>query len=246
MNNLLITASQSDLANILARRAKERRGFRVITTSRSEHSPATTENHQHLSGVDLVSEVSLQRLAQSADAFFDGPFGVVHFAGNYWKHKPLVHTSFDEVKGMVESHYLSLVGVAKFLTPVLIKKGGGRLVAMSCNSVAYNYPDLSPFTAPKAAIESFIKSYANEYAEFSIAATGIALPTMRTPKVLDDKTEGDHENYIDPEEFARIVLDQVLPESRYSTGNTMRLIKYSSTFYNKSYFDRNPRHDPIR
>jgi NAD(P)-dependent dehydrogenase (short-subunit alcohol dehydrogenase family) len=146
---------------------------------------------------------------------------------------------------MMESHYLSLMGVARFLTPILLKKGGGRLLAMSCNSVAYNYPDLSPFTAPKAAIESFIKSYANEYAEFSISATAVALPTMRTPKVLDDKTDGDHENYIDPEEFASIVLDQLLPQSPYLTGNTVRLVKYSRTFYHSSYFDRNPRLHPI-
>jgi NAD(P)-dependent dehydrogenase (short-subunit alcohol dehydrogenase family) len=246
MKNILITAATSDLAKALLEKAVAKGDINLITTSRKYNVRQAAPNHRHIDDIDLTDEPCLEKLARVVDSEFDGPFAIVHFAGNYWKHKPLISTSFSEIRSMMESHYLSLLGVARFLTPILLRNGGGRLLAMSCNSVAYNYPDLAPFTAAKAAIESFIKSYSNEYAEFAISATAVALPTMRTPKVLQDKTDGDNDNYIDPDEFASIVLDQLLPQSGYLTGNTIRLIKYSHTFYNKSYFERNPRLHPIK
>lgn len=246
MIRLLVTAASSDLGSALIAEMSARNDIALLTTSRKKIVPSAGPNHLHLSNIDLVTEKDLKKIASKANTFFDGPFSIVHFAGNYWHHKPLIHTDFSEIRELMESHYLSLCGIARFLTPVLLKKGGGRLIAMSCNSVSYNYPDLSPFTAPKAAVESFIKSFANEYAEFGITATAIALPTMRTSKVVSDKIVGDHANYISPNEFAGLVLEEIVTQSRYVTGNTVRLIKHSPTFYHESYFQRNPRNLQIK
>jgi NAD(P)-dependent dehydrogenase (short-subunit alcohol dehydrogenase family) len=98
-----------------------------------------------------------------------------------------------------------------------------------------------PFTASKAAVESFVKSFANEHAEFGISACALALPTIRTAKVLKEKLTGDHKNYITPEELADYILDHVLIQPHEVNGNVFKVFKHSRTFYHKSYYQRNPR-----
>jgi NAD(P)-dependent dehydrogenase (short-subunit alcohol dehydrogenase family) len=123
----------------------------------------------------------------------------------------------------------------------MMKNRAGRLIAFSCNSVGYSYPDMSPFTAAKAAVEAFIKCYSNEYAPQGISSTAIALPTMKTDEILAEKPDGDHENYIAPEELSGFIVRNVLSQPAIATGNVMRLINPSPTFYGLGYFERNPR-----
>jgi NAD(P)-dependent dehydrogenase (short-subunit alcohol dehydrogenase family) len=198
-------------------------------------------NVKWLSGIDLTVEASLEGLAKAVSEEFSEPFSVIHCVGNFWVHRPLVETSFSEIVAMVNSHVVTLFGAARYLTPLMIKSGGGRIVAFSCNSVVYSYPDMSPFTASKAALESFIRCHANEYAEFGITSCALALPTIRTAAVLDEKPTGDHKNYITPDELANTIVSDVLAQSHIISGNVIKLFKHSPTFYNSSYYQRNPR-----
>jgi len=243
--NILITGVSSDLGRNLFNHIRNNKAYNILTTSRSttEIEKCKGANRIHLSGIDLTCEKDLKTLSHSVKNFFNDYFSIVHFAGDFWRHKPLINTSFDEIKQMINSHYLSMCGVAHTLTPIMIQKGGGRIVAFSCNSVGYNYPDLSPFTSAKAAIESFLKCYSNEYSPYNISSTILALPTIKTNKVLIEKTEGDIENYIEPDELSEIVLNEILPQNRFVTGNIIRIIKHSNSFYNNGYFERNRRSD---
>ncbi len=242
-HNLVILGANSDIGGELVRQAASRSERRVLAVSRSPAAVGITDppNVERLAGLDLIKEIHLRRLAAKTSGKFHEPFAVIHSVGNFWIHKPLVETPFHEIREMIESQLLTLMGVARVLTPAMIKNGGGALVAFSCNSVTYNYPDMSPFTASKAAIESFVKCYANEHAEFGISACALALPTIRTAKVLKEKPRGDHENYIKPEDLANYILNHILTQPQEVNGNVIKVFKHSPTFYHKSYYERNPR-----
>jgi NADP-dependent 3-hydroxy acid dehydrogenase YdfG len=239
--NLVVTGASSDLGKNLLGHIDDDYSYKIVSTSRNAMSRDNSVNRVHLSGLDLSNGAHLGQLARVAGDFFNEPFSIIHFAGDFWRHKPLIDTSYDEIQQMMISHYFTLCGVALALTPAMIKHRGGRLIALSCNSVAYSYPDLSPFTSAKAAIESFVKCYSNEYSPYQISSTAIALPTIRTTKVLEEKMRGDTNNYVEPDELSQIILSEVLHQSNYVTGNVMRIIKHSDTFYNSGYFERNPR-----
>jgi NAD(P)-dependent dehydrogenase (short-subunit alcohol dehydrogenase family) len=242
--SILISASTSALAGALIETARLRRDYNVLTVSRTEPESIRSDGfltYHHVSGIDLTDPSCIKTVAEVAMNFFHQPFTAVHFAGDFWHHKPLLTTDFTEIRAMINSHFLTLCGLAQSVTPTMAHLGGGRLIAFSCNSVSHNYPDMSPFTAAKAAIETFIQCYANEHAPFGIAATALALPTMKTPEVLKEKTTGDHANYICPEELAEFILDSVIQQPLISTGNVIRVFKHSPTFYGQGYFERNPR-----
>jgi NAD(P)-dependent dehydrogenase (short-subunit alcohol dehydrogenase family) len=84
-----------------------------------------------------------------------------------------------------------------------------------------------------------MRCLAHEYAEHQIATTTIALPTVLTPKVREAKPDGDHPNYVTPEDVASVVLRE-LDSSPLVTGNVVRMIKHSETFYGMGYLQRNP------
>lgn len=243
--NLLVTGASSALAVSLINSLTNRKNRRVLAVSRSELNSRNLKDFdgiEKISGVDLSNELQLKSFFEDcASDFFSEPFDVVHFAGDFWRHKPLITTDFTEIVSMITSHYITLCGVAKYVTPLMMRNQGGRLVAFSCNSVGFNYPDMAPFTSAKAAVEAFIKCYANEYAPLGITATAIALPTMKTEEILEEKPNGDHQNYIEPYVLADFILDHVLSQPAIATGNVVRLIHPSPTFYGKGYFERNPR-----
>ena len=95
------------------------------------------------------------------------------------------------------------------------------------------------FTAAKAAIETFMRCVAHEYSDQKIATTTVALPTVLTPKVKKAKRHGDHANYLTPDDVAAVVLREI-ESSPYVTGNVVRMIRYSDTFYGMGYLQRNP------
>lgn len=249
--SVVVLGASSDIGRVLVKRALAESGATVLAVSRrvvsdadrieiaAEAAKETTV--RWLDGIDLAESSSLQKLEAVVSETFDGPFAVIHSVGDFWVHRPLIDTPFAETVRMVTSQVLTLFGMATYLTPLMIRNGGGRVVAFSCNSVSYSYPDMSPFTASKAAVESFVKCYANENSEFGISACALALPTIRTPTVVREKPAGDHVNYITPEQLADHIFGHVLAESAQVNGNVVKLFKHSPTFYHSSYYDRNPR-----
>jgi NAD(P)-dependent dehydrogenase (short-subunit alcohol dehydrogenase family) len=144
--NIVILGANSDIGKKLVTRAGAAKTDRILAVSRSAARRHLPKGVVALDGIDLTNEEDLRRLGQTTAGLFQTPFAIVHCVGNFWIHKPLTDTPYAEIRQMVESQFLSLCGVARFLTPLMIKNGGGRIVAFSCNSVAYNYPDMSPFT----------------------------------------------------------------------------------------------------
>ncbi|HEX8748073.1 MAG TPA: SDR family oxidoreductase [Pyrinomonadaceae bacterium] len=252
--NIVILGISSDIGAALARMAAANKDCKLLLVSRKPEaemrkllgknglgSLLDNARSRFLFDVDLTKEDSLRKLRQTALSYFKEPFSVIHSVGDFWYHKRLIDMKFSEIRMMMESHILTFAGAAHALVPVLIKKGGGRLVAFSCNSVLYNYPDMAPFTSSKAAIETFIKCLAHEYAEYGIAATALALPTILTEKVIKGKEIQGRESYVTPEELSDMLLNQVLTLPLTVNGNIIEVYKYNPTFYHSGYFQRNPR-----
>ena len=219
LNNLLVTGATSALACSLIESISLKKGYKVLAVSRGKRKLPELDgfkDFQYISGIDLTDKSDLLKLERHVSEFFNDGFNVVHFAGDFWRHKPLVCTDFEEITSMINSHFVSLCGVAKAVTPSMMKF---------------------------KSVEAFIKCYANEKAPYGISATAIALPTMKTAEILEEKPGGDHQNYIEPSELSKFILENVLAQPRIATGNIVRLINHSPTFYGQGYFERNPRNE---
>ena len=238
MTNVLITGANSDIGKSLIEKL-EAKNIRFLATARST-SPHNADSRAHiLDGIDLTDDRCLELLRQAVIGEFASPFSWVHCVGDFWFHKPLEKTSLEEAKSMVLSHYLTLFATAQIVLPLMKNVGGGQVLAFSCNSVRYNYPDMAAFTSAKAAVECFVKCISNEYIEHNITANCLALPTIKTEKVVRTKPAEYHEHYIACGELADVVIEHLSQSQRFCSGNALSLVKHSPYFYTEGYYRRN-------
>ncbi len=241
---VVLLGANSDIGSVVASRVIDA-GYPALLVSRSRAAGEVTGDPQIADGVDLLTPQGQTRLREAVDEFLGSArpgqhdVAMIHCIGDFWRHRELHELTPETVRDTMLSHYSTLAESVVSLLPLLLRARASRIVAFSCNSVTYSYPHLAPFTAAKAAIETFMRCLANEYSEHGLATSTVALPTVLTPKVMEAKPGGDHANYVTPEDVADVVLREV-DSSPLVTGNVVRMIKYSETFYGKSYLERNP------
>jgi 3-oxoacyl-[acyl-carrier protein] reductase len=243
LEGILLTGASSDIGKELVGYFVDRQDLKILATSNSQPCPPLLSNRNDtvaLEGIDLTLESGLDQVASAATQFFQGPFGIVHSVGAFWEHKPIPDCDLNEARNLIGSHYLSLYGLLNRILPLMAQLGGGRILAFSCTSVGFHYPDMAAFTSAKAAVESLIRCTANEWSRHYISSNAIALSTIATPKVMTSKPLAKEENYVTPKEICQLVEDILFSSSPYLSGNVIRPLKYSETFYNRSYFERNP------
>lgn len=237
MGKYVITGANSEIGQALSKHLISK-GHEVLLVSRSLR-PLEYYKENWLDGIDMTKESDLLIMRSFIKSHFHLPFTLIHSVGDFWKHKSIINTSFDEVLSQIHSHYITLFGAIKAVVPVMKDVGGGKIIAFSCNSVKYNYPDMAAFTSSKAAVECLIKCIANEQSKFNIFANAFALPSIKTNSVIDTKPEKFHKNYPTLEELTHCIEQTVENLSPLVTGNCMSLFKYSDSFYHNGYYERN-------
>lgn len=241
--SILITGANSDIGSAVVSRVANDASSSLLITSHSTENETLLQSFpasvRHLQGIDLTETEDTQKVAAVAGQLFDKPFCWLHCAGEFWHHKTVEATPLEEVKRMISSHFITLYATAKAVIPVMKRVGGGRVLAFSCNSVRHSYPEMAAFTPAKAAVESFIKCLANEVIDSDILANCLALPTIRTKKVLAIKSAKYHPFYISVDDLVDTIVEFFATMSPLMTGNSIGVVKYSPYFYREGYFQRN-------
>lgn len=237
MSKYVITGANSEIGQALYKHLISK-GHEVILVSRSPKK-VNDEDIMWLDGIDMTKESDLEKMQAFIQSYYNSPFTLVHSVGDFWAHKSINNTTFNEAILQINSHYVTLFGVIKAVIPIMQKVGGGKIIAFSCNSVKYNYPDMAAFTSSKAAVECLIKCVANEQSKYNIIANSFALPSIKTNSVIKTKPEEFHENYATLEELTDCIEHTIENLSALINGNVINLFKYSESFYNKGYYERN-------
>lgn len=240
--SIILTGVSSHLGQALLKEIIAKYDYKIITTSR--HTNGLTFNidssrHIHLNGIDLTKATCFSKLKETASSFIKDNFDIIHSVGNFWYHVPFSNYPIESARAMMESHYLTLYGICYEMLPLMIENGGGHIIAFSCNSVRYNYPNMAAFTSAKAAVETLIKCLANEYSKYNIVANVMALASLQTDTVKKSKPYGDFDNFMSLKKVAKTVLKINDGELSYLNGNVINLFKHSDSFYNVGYLERN-------
>lgn len=237
---IVITGISSELGSVLARGLGRLRGTQIIGTMRRplRRKERFARNIAVVDRCDLTEKESCERVVEAAKEQFSGPFGLVHCVGDFWEHVPFLDCGTDQARRMVESHFVSLYNVLQSLVPVMRHEGGGSVVAFSCNSVRYNYPHMAVFTASKSAVDSLMRSLANELSGEQMRFNSLVLASLQTKKVLRSKPHGDYAHFIPPSDLVPVVRFLLSGESRWINGNAINLFVHSDEFYGSGYFER--------
>jgi len=239
----LITGATSALGVAISNRIIEsfKGECKLIMISRSRNEQLqflVDDGVRYYSGIDLLTFQEQENVISDIEDFFNGPFTLIHSAGDFWLHLPFLEVPSQTGRAMMDSHYGTFYSVLQGILPVLISKGGGQILTFSCNATEYHFPNMLPFTAAKAAVDAAIKCIAHEYANRNIVANSIALSSLKTPQNKESKPFGDFENYLDLKELSDTVIEIAELSTKLSNGNVINCYNYSDSYYHDGYFTR--------
>ncbi len=202
-------------------------GYRISLIARSK---SVLDLAHELGGIATVGSIAnpqdLQQLVETTLANFGRVDAVVNSFGD--PPRPDLLAISDEMwVENFEMLFLSVVRMAKLVTPVMQLQGGGAIVNISaCDS---QEPDLgTPFSGTlRAAMEGFTKLYAKRYKADKIRMISVApffvadsIEELEGWNVPTDMMFGRPTTYA---EFGKIVAFLISDDAKFITGTTLKV-----------------------
>lgn len=218
----IVTAASSGMGAAIARNLAAE-GYRVSLMSRSAriHNLAG-----ELDGIAMQGSITepddLRTLVEVTIERFGHVDAVMNNVGHPPK-GPLLELTDDDWQSGFELNLLSVIRMARLVTPHMIANGGGTIVNMSAYAAFEPESDF-PMTTLRAALGAWTKLYADTYAEHNIRMNAI-LPGFvdSLPEKEERRARIPLGRYAGVEEIASVAVFLLSDAASYVTGQSVRV-----------------------
>lgn len=219
----ILTGAGKGMGGATARELSAR-GWKVALLSPSGNAEALAKE---LGGVgvtgSVTEEADLKRLVDAAMTAYGRIDGAVLSTGHPPKGDLLALTDEDWIKGL-NLIILNVVKVARLVTPIMERHGGGAIVNIS-TFAAFEPDPVFPISCTlRAGLASFAKLYADQYAPKNIRMNNL-LPGFidSLPEKPQFKARIPMGRYGKVEEIARTAAFLLSEDAGYITGQNIRV-----------------------
>jgi NAD(P)-dependent dehydrogenase (short-subunit alcohol dehydrogenase family) len=212
MRTALVTGGARGLGAATAARLRED-GIRVITLD--------------IAGdVDVVVDITDEAAFEDAAADIGAVDILINSAGIVGPGVPLVETQASDWRSVLEVNVLGVVATMRAFVPGMVDRGWGRVINFASMAGKDGNPNLSIYSASKAAVIALTKSAGTELPTTGVLVNAIAPAVIATP--MNDTTAPDvlaHITSLIPmkrigraEEVAELVAWLASDKVSFSTG----------------------------
>ena len=219
----IVTAASAGIGAACARELRQR-GYKVSLLARSK---AVLDLARDLDGIATMGSVAdpdaLAQLVSATLERYGRIDAVVNNTGHPAKGELLEITDAEWHEG-VDLLLLSVVRLARLVTPTFERQGGGSIVNIS--SFTAQEPSLPRpvSSAFRAALSSLTKLYSDRYAAQNIRMNSVLPGWVATREVADTIVAGiPMGRPAQPHEIAQVVAFLLSPEASYITGENVRV-----------------------
>ena len=227
---VLVTGASSGIGRATAIECS-RLGATVVATGRNEarlcETMAALTGEGHVSILaDLTKAEDVARLVSELPQID----GFVCNAG-ITKRRPVSYVKEEELHEVFETNTFAAFMLTKVLMKARKMNRGGSMVFMSSMAARQVTPGNAIYAASKAAVESFARSCALEYAPMQVRANAILAGMVETPLTVKgllsaEDLERDKQHYLlkrhgKPEEIAWAVIYLLSDASAWTSGTSL-------------------------
>ena len=219
----IVTAAGKGIGAACARELAAR-GYSLALMSRSGEA---ADLAGELGGVGLAGSVTEEAdLRALVDGAMDA-YGRVDAVVNSTGHPPtgdVLDITDEEWHAGLDLVVLNVVRIARLVTPVMLRQGGGTLVNVSTFSAFEPSATFPVSSSLRSALAGFTKLYADRYAAEGIRMNNV-LPGFIDSFEVDEQTRGSipMRRPGTVQEVAKSVAFLVSPDASYITGQNLRV-----------------------
>ncbi|MFL5710543.1 MAG: SDR family NAD(P)-dependent oxidoreductase [Chloroflexota bacterium] len=134
---------------------------------------------------DVSDDAAMLQVAREV-----GPVDIlVNSAGIVGPNKPLLDTSSDEWRLVLDVNVVGMVSAMRTFVPTMVERGWGRVVNIASMAGKDGNPNLAAYSASKAAVIGLTKSIGKELATTGVLVNAIAPAVIATPMNAETSPE---------------------------------------------------------
>ena len=155
---------------------------------------------------DLTNAASARQLAENTVQRFQRIEVLIHVMGGFAGGKPIPETDDATWDQMMNLNLRSAFYIFRSVLPHMQKAGRGCIVAIAGRAAAEPAPNISAYSASKAALVSLVRTAALENKELGITANAILPGTMNTDANRKADPHADPSRWVPPKTVADLAV----------------------------------------
>ncbi len=220
----IVTGAGKGMGAAIARELKTR-GYKLVLMSRTEDQIKKLARELDATGLagSVTETGDLQKAVEAALREYGRIDAVVNSTGHCAKGELLDLTDENWHSGL-DLVLLNVIRMARLVTPVMVKQGGGAIVNISTFAAYEPSPVYPVSSAIRAALGSFTKLFADRYAADNIRMNNILPGCIDSQEFSQSVIESiPMKRRGRVEEIAKTAAFLVSPDSGYITGQNIRV-----------------------
>jgi NAD(P)-dependent dehydrogenase (short-subunit alcohol dehydrogenase family) len=196
-------------------------GYRTIVTwvldREAEQARSALGDQIELRRLDVTNPEEANALAAELDDSA-GCWALVHLVGGYLDDTPLGQMTLDEWQRQLDLNATSAAVMMGAFLPGMVRRGGGRVVAVSSRAAVAPFAGGSAYAAGKAALIALVHAASQEVKHDGVTVNCVIPSVIDTPGNRAAQPDADTARWVAPADLAAVIAFLCSDGARAVTG----------------------------